>query len=254
MSEKQRVLLLGGTGRTGKHVLSQLLERGVEVRAIVRSAQRLPEGTTSRAGMTLVEADLLSLSQMELLEQVRGCDAIVSCLGHNTDLKGIFGPPHNLVTSATQRMCNVVAELRPATPVRFVLMSSVSVNRPNHLDTRRSVFERAVLGLLRALVPPARDNQNSADFLSGQIGQTDPFLQWVVVRPDTLVDGEVSKYALHEDLVSSLAKPDLTAMANVAHFMCDLATEPPVWDAWKGKLPVIVNEGPERRSHVVGDA
>ncbi len=30
-------------------------------------------------------------------------------------------------------------------------------------------------------------------------------------------------------------------MANVAHFMCELVTNPTTWDGWKGKLPVIVN-------------
>ena len=241
MSEKNTVLLLGGTGRTGGRVLEQLLERGVEVRAIVRSAERLPVGTAAHAGLTVVEADVLSLSQRDLLDQVRGCDAVVSCLGHTTDLKGIFGSPHDLVTRATERVCRAIAELRPPTPVKFVLMSSVSVNRPNRLDTRRGATERAAMAMLRGLVPPARDNQEAADFLCGEIGQADLSVRWVAVRPDTLLEGDVSEYALHEGLVSSLAKPDQTAMANVAHFMCDLVTVPRVWEKWEGRLPVIVN-------------
>jgi ferritin-like protein len=30
-------------------------------------------------------------------------------------------------------------------------------------------------------------------------------------------------------------------MANVAHFMCELVTNPETWTDWKGKLPVVVN-------------
>lgn len=236
-----RVLLLGGTGRTGGRVLEQLLSRGVNVRAVVRSAGRLPAGTAANAGLRVLEADVLSMSQKELLDQVRGCDAVVSCLGHTPDLKGIFGPPHDLVTRATERVCRAVAELQPPTPVKFVLMSSVSVNHPNRLDTRRGVTERAVVGVLRWLVPPARDNQDAADFLCGEIGQADPFVRWVAVRPDTLLDGDVSEYALHEGLVSSLVRPDSTNMANVAHFMCDLVGDASLFDRWAGKTPVIVN-------------
>jgi hypothetical protein len=33
-------------------------------------------------------------------------------------------------------------------------------------------------------------------------------------------------------------------MANVAHFMCELTTDPEVWAAWRGRLPVIVNASP----------
>ncbi len=241
MPGKITVLLFGGTGRTGKRVLEQLLERGVEVRAIVRSAQRLPEGIAGHANLTTVEADLLSLPQDTLLDQVRGCDAVVSCLGHTIDLKGIFGPPHDLVTRAIERVCRAVTELRPPEPVKLVLMSSVSVNRPKRLDTRRGLIERAVLGVLRGLVPPARDNQDAADFLRVKVGQADPFVRWVALRPDTLVEGGVSEYALHEGLVSSLAKPDRSSMDNVAHFMCELVTEPLVWEKWEGGLPVIIN-------------
>ena len=77
-----RVLLLGGTGRTGGRVLQQLLGRGVRVRAVVRSAERLPAGVADDPRLTVVEADLLSLSDEELAEQVDGCDAVISCLGH----------------------------------------------------------------------------------------------------------------------------------------------------------------------------
>lgn len=146
--------LLGGTGRTGRRVLSRLLERDVEVRALVRSAARLPAEAEGRAGLSVVEIDLRSLSPEGLLDQVRGCDAVLSCLGHRTDLGGIFGPPRDLVTAAARRVCRAVAELRPATPVRFALMSSVSVSRPGRLDTRRGPFERAAVALLRGLVPP----------------------------------------------------------------------------------------------------
>ena len=241
LDKPSSVLLLGGTGRTGRRVLDQLLERGVEVRAVVRLAKRLPEGMATHDRLTLVEADLLSLSQKDLLGQVRGCDAVVSCLGHTIDLKGIFGPPHDLVSRATERVCRAIADLQPPTPVKFVLMSSVSVNRPGQLDTRRGMIERAFLRMLRRLVPPARDNQNAADFLCSGIGLADPSIQWVIVRPDSLVEGDISTYALHESIVSSLAKPDQSSMSNVAHFMCELVTEPMAWDEWKGRLPVIVN-------------
>ena len=62
-------------------------------------------------------------------------------------------------------MYRAVRALQPARPVRLILMSSVSVNRPGGADTRRGAVERAVLWMLRGLVPPARDNQRAADFL-----------------------------------------------------------------------------------------
>jgi nucleoside-diphosphate-sugar epimerase len=243
MTVEQTVLLVGGTGRTGGRVLQQLLARNVNVRAIVRSAERLPAGVAHDPRLTVVEADLLSLSDAELRGHVRGCGAVISCLGHVISLKGMFGRPRDLVTQATTRLCRAIEAEQPAAPTRFILMSSVSVNRSGGLDTRRGQLEKAIVAVLRGVVPPAKDNQSAADFLRTDIGEDNPFIEWAAVRPDTLLDGDVSEYTLHEGLVSSLAKPDSTNMANVAHYMCELAIDPEVWEDWKGKLPVVVNTG-----------
>jgi len=67
------------------------------------------------------------------------------------------------------------------------------------------------------------------------------------IRPDRLLEGGVSGYTVHEGLVNSLFAPGSTNMANVANFMCELVTDPKTWDAWEGKLPVIVNAAAANR-------
>lgn len=241
MTTQQTVLLVGGTGRTGARVLRQLLDRGVSVRVVVRSRAKVPADVLGNAKLTVIEASLLSLGDDELREHVRGCDAVISCLGHVLSLKGIFGQPRDLVTRATTRLCRAIETLRPNAPIKLILMTSVSVNRPHQLDTRRSSFERAFLSVLCAVLPPANDNQRAADFLIESIGPNNAFVQWVVIRPDTLLDGEVSEYTLHEGLVNGLFAPGNTNMANIAHFMGELVTNAKTWADWKLKLPVIVN-------------
>ncbi len=243
MSLQHRVLLLGGTGRTGGRVLTQLLGRGVAVRAIVRSAARLPEDVSGDPLLTVVEADLLSLSTEELQRHLEGCDTVISCLGHPISLRGVMGPPFDVVVRAVSNLAHAVEAMRPAKPVRFILMSTVSVNRPAKADTRRGAGERLFLWVLRGLIPPSRDNQRAADFFAGEIGPSNPYVEWVAVRPDTLLEGDIIDYRLHDELVSSIFRPDETNMANVAHFMCELATDEAAWLRWKGGLPVIVNAG-----------
>jgi nucleoside-diphosphate-sugar epimerase len=246
MPTQQTVLLVGGTGRTGTRVLQQLLGRGLAVRAIVRSGRKLPADVAGNPNLTVIEASLLSLRDEDLQQHLRGCDAVISCLGHVLGLAGIFGPPRDLVTSATTRLTRGIEALRPPMPVKFILMSSVSVNRPGGLDTRRGPFERALLRILCRVLPPAADNQRAADVLLEQVGPNNAFVQWVVVRPDSLLEGDVSEYTLHEGLVNGLFAPGSTNMANVAHFMCELATDPGTWSEWRSKLPVIVNAAASR--------
>jgi nucleoside-diphosphate-sugar epimerase len=241
MSTQPTVLLVGGSGRTGGRVLRQLVQRGAAVRAIVRSRAKLPAELAANPRVTLIEASLLALSDDELRRHVRGCDAVVSCLGHTISLRGIFGAPRDLVTRATARLCQAIAANAPAAPVRYLLMSSVSVERPRRLDSRRTALERAFLWLLCRLLPPAKDNQRAADYLIEGLGQNHPFIEWVAVRPDALQEGEVSEYAVHEGLVDSVFSPGKTNMANVAHFFCELLTDAEAWRTWRGKLPVVVN-------------
>ncbi len=241
MSSQHTVLLAGGTGRTGRRVLRQLLQRGVAVRAIVRSRGKLPAEVAGSPLLEVIEASLLSLGDEELRRHLRGCDAVVSCLGHVLGFHGIWGPPRDLVTRATARLCRGVEALEPPSPVKLVLMSSVSVHRQAPLDARRGAFERAFLWALRGALPPARDNQRAADFLLGEIGTGNAFVEWSVVRPDSLREGEVSEYEAHDGLVNGVFSPGKSRMANVAHFMCELVTNPEAWARWKGRLPVLTD-------------
>ena len=124
-------------------------------------------------------------------------------------------------------------------------MGSVSVNQPQHADAQRGAGQRAFLAGLRLVLPPSRDSQRAADFLAREVGPDDPHLQWVVVRPDTLKEGDVGDYVVHDAIVSSLFRPDHTRMAHVAHFMCELVTDDETWQRWRGGMPVVVDAEPE---------
>ncbi|MBD3221293.1 NAD(P)H-binding protein [bacterium] len=233
-------LVVGATGATGRLLVQQLLDRRIAVRAIVRSAARLPASVRDHSGLTVTEASLLDLSDDDLARHVSGCDAVASCLGHNLSLRGILGPPHRLVTESVRRLCRAIESTRPARPVRLVLMSSAGV-RNHDLDERVSVGQRIVLGLLRVLVPPHADNEQAAGFLRVRVGQGHGAVRWVAVRPDSLLDaGAVSPYEIHRSPVrSALFDPGKTSRINVADVMTRLITEDALWSEWQGRMPVV---------------
>lgn len=241
MTAQPAILVLGGTGRTGRRVVTQLLARGASVRTIVRSAARLPAELIDHPNLQVTEAEWLGMTDEELQRHIDGCQAVISCLGHTVSLQGVYGSPRDLVARAVLRIARAAQALQATPPLRLVLMSSVSVNAPNGSDIRRGGFERAVVWAMRGVLPPAGDNQHAADFLCDTLGPTHPHLEWVIVRPETLTEGEVTSYTVHRNLVTSLFKSDTSRMANVAHFLCELACEEPLWDEWKGRLPVIVD-------------
>lgn len=238
------ILIAGATGATGRLLTAQLLERGLPVRVIVRSAARLPDAVRDK--VDVVEAPILDLSDDQLAQHVEGCTAVASCLGHNLSFKGIWGKPRRLVTDATRRLCAAIASHGGAGTTKFVLMNTTG-NRNRDLDEKVSLGHRAVVGLIRLLVPPHRDNELAADHLRVQVGQEHPSIAWVVVRPDGLTDADtVTPYDLHpsptRDAIFDAGK---TSRINVAHFMASLITDDELWARWQGQMPVIYNREAE---------
>jgi nucleoside-diphosphate-sugar epimerase len=236
------VLIVGATGATGRLLVKQLLDRGHHVKVIVRSAEKLPEALRDHENLSVIQAAVLDLSDAELAQHVRGCEAVASCLGHNMTMKGIFGRPRKLVTDAVRRLCEAIKANSPEKPVKLVLMNTVG-NSNRDLDEPRSLAEKSVARLLRLLVPPHVDNEQAADYLRSQVGQNDNQIEWAVVRPDSLIDAaEVTLYeTLPSPIRSAIFDPGQTSRINVGHFMADLITEDEIWRKWHGQMPVIYN-------------
>ncbi len=236
------ILVVGASGATGHLLVKQLLDRGCEVRAIVRSPDRFSELLPKQNHLKVTGASLLDLSDTEISQHVNGCDAVASCLGHNPNFKGIYGHPGRLVTEATKRLCNAIKSYKSEKSTRYVLMNTTA-NRNRDLDESSSSAERGLIRLLRLLLPPQVDNEKAADYLRTQIGQKDPAIEWVAVRPDGLIDKvKVSEYQVHPSPTRGVIfNAGKTSRINVAHFMADLITNDQIWNKWKGQMPVIYN-------------
>ena len=72
---QSKILVLGGTGGTGRLIVSQALERGQQVTALVRS----PEKARDLKGAKLIVGDVRD--EKVLPEALKGQDAVVSALG-----------------------------------------------------------------------------------------------------------------------------------------------------------------------------
>ena len=112
---------------------------------------------------------------------------MASCLGHNMTFKGMFGHPRRLVVDAARRLCDAIKANKSDGPTKSVLMNTAG-NSNRDLDEPISFGQGCVIGLLRLLLPPHVDNEKAADFLRTEIGQDDGAIEWVVVRPDNLVN------------------------------------------------------------------
>jgi len=238
-----RTLVVGATGATGKLLVDQLLNMGQQVKVIVRPTGNIPDIWKNNDNISIIKASISETSVSEMVAYMKDCQSVASCLGHNINLKGIFGKPRNLVCDAVRLITEAIINKSPEKPFRFVLMNTTA-NRNRDLNEKVSIGERIIMGLIRLLVPPQSDNERAADFLRSNIGKDNQFMQWVAVRPDTLIDEDyISEYETYSSPVrSAMFNPGKTSRINVGHFMAKLLIDNDLWSKWKGQMPVVYNK------------
>lgn len=247
MSTNTKILVVGATGATGKHVVRMLLEKGdATVVALARSKEKLMglldmNKDKPNPNLVVKEASIGDLSTEDFKELTNGCGSIVCCLGHNLTFKGMYKDGLFLQKAVKELTSNMPQGCR------FVLMGSDGVAHPDGVtDPKRTRFERGILFLLRWLVPPHVDNEKTALYLSENSG-----FDWTVVRPGDLYNKEdetthtnAEGYKIYDHPIGSLFGDNSTARSDVADFMVEVATmNSKSWtELYKHKMPVIYGE------------
>jgi putative NADH-flavin reductase len=238
-----KILVVGATGKTGIRLVTQLLEEGHSVTVIVRTVEKLPQNIMNHENLSITTSTILDMNHEDVIQHVENCDAIVSCLGHTIDFRGLFGHPRRLVSDSVHRLCQAVQTNKPSAPIKLLLMSSVGC-RNSDAEEKISFAQLFVIGLLRLLLPPHSDNEKAANYLRTMIGQNNSHIEWAAIRPDDLIENdEVSAYSIHVSPIRSIFNAGKTSRINVAHFMVQLITDTGTWSKWKGRMPVIYNNG-----------
>ncbi|KNE63220.1 hypothetical protein AMAG_08369 [Allomyces macrogynus ATCC 38327] len=229
------VLVVGGTGRVGKLTIKALLARGVAVRAIVRSVPA--DFPTKDANLQVIQASIVELTVAQLAEHLRGCDTMLCTLGHPRNA-GSMRTPALLVTDTVKKLCAAAADIKPATPIRLVLLSS-HIGPVIDGDAKRPLGERAALCMFNLVMAHFKDAQACADFLSGG---THEGVEYAAVRPANFVEGAAEPYQVLEHRRAEFGMMGSTvtvSMASVAEFLATLVTDDAAFLQWRGKFPVM---------------
>lgn len=233
-----KVLVLGATGQTGYHVVEQFIENSIQIKAIVRNVDKFKD-IQSNKNLTIIKGNILDIEDKKLKEILADVNVIISCLGHNISLKGIFGKPYYLVTEAIKK---TIRNGNDKNPVKIVLMNTTACLNTNQKE-KFTFGEAIVMGIMRGLIPPQRDSEQALKFLEeNSKGKNN--LEWIAVRPDTLItQDQVTEYELFESPQRSpIFNAGKTSRINVANFIMKLVSNKDLWNKWKYKTPVIYNK------------
>ena len=185
-----RLFVLGATGRVGRELVDQAIERGHLVTAFVRSPEKLaPE----RNGLTVRKGDARNLD--ELRAALSGHDAVLSALGP---------PGLGQTTILRDGARSTVAAMQAAGAHRLLIVSAAVL------------FESAgfVAWLLRkTLLRNVADDSAEMERVVMSSG-----LDWTIVRPPRLTNGRFTGYySVEDDRLPAGGRA--ISRADVAHFL-----------------------------------
>jgi putative NADH-flavin reductase len=162
-----KLVVIGATRGTGKHVVEQALARGHEVTVLVRDPSKLQ----AQPALHVVQGDGRNLADVE--KAVRGQDAVITCIGASQLKTAEF-----LVSTAARPL---VEAMKKHGVKRLLLLSTAGAG-----DSARGAT-KYVIALLRQLARTVYqtifEDKNRAEEII-----TATALDWTLVRPPRLTD------------------------------------------------------------------
>lgn len=231
-----RVFIIGGSGRTGSLAVDEAIRRGHSVVALVRKPDSLTarEGLTTIIGSPLSPADVDAAFARATAETSPPLDAVILALNARRVSDSPFAapspdtPPTMLADAAK----HAVAAMERHGVRKLVVMSAQGTGS-----------SRAGLNLLlRFMFAHSNmrfqmDDHDKMDAFVREAAARDGTIDYVLVRPAMLTDGEAKEVKLHGETGSGAGFLPQISRKSVAKFMVE-ATESKEWD---GTAQVVTN-------------
>jgi uncharacterized protein YbjT (DUF2867 family) len=191
-----RVLIVGATGGTGRQLVTQALERGYAVTALVRDPSRLQ---VDHPQLTVVQGDVLDESSLE--RAMRGQEAVLSALGHRR-----FLYPTRILSGGTR---NILRAMDAHGVPRFVCETALGIG-----DSAGRMGLYYTLFVIPVILPfYFWDKARQERIIAASK------IEWVIARPGVLTNGDKRGRSRHGRRVGSFLLTVRISRADVAEFM-----------------------------------
>jgi putative NADH-flavin reductase len=215
MIQKAKIAIVGGGGRTGQYVVSELLEKGFQLKLLLRN---LNDFHIENPSIEIIKGDVLDPAAVSSL--IEGCDAIINTVGQRK------GEP--LV--ASQATVNVLEEIKKlrqnGRQIRYILVAGLNVDTP--FDKKGPETKRATEWMKTNFPSIHNDRQKAYKILSASD------LDWILVRVP-FIEFTGDRAEVKADLEDSLGQ--IISAADIAGFLIDQLSD----DTYLRQAPFIAN-------------
>jgi len=225
MTSSKRVLMIGGSGRTGKLVIEELLQREHKVTALVRKLEAMQ--TEIEAGLAVVTGTPMNIDDVRNAFKESKPEVIIVTLSApragDSPFAAVVAPPRLMADSTA----NVVAVMKEFKTPKIVIMQAFGVGES-------WVNMHCVMQLLmkKSNMIYQYDDHNLVARETQASGET-----YVFVRPSRLVEGEAKEIKEYPDHGKGIPALAAISRGSVARFLVDAAEN----GSWDNTAPVITN-------------
>jgi putative NADH-flavin reductase len=225
MATGKRILVIGGSGRTGKLVIQELLHRGHKTTALVRKPE--PMQPEVDAGLKVVIGTPLNLEDVRIAFTSSNPDVVIVTLSapraDDSPFAAVVAPPRLMADS----VANVVTIMKGFQTSKVVIMQAFGV-------AESWVNMHCVMRLMmsKSNMIYQYDDHNLVTAETKTSGQN-----YVFVRPSRLVEGEAKDVQEWPENGRGVPVMGTITRNSVARFLVQAAES----DAWDNTAPVITN-------------
>lgn len=163
----KKIALFGASGQTGQHFLTLALEKGYEVRALVRNPQSIRQNNPK---LTVVKGDVLNIDDVQKV--LEGVDIVVSLFGH------VKGSPEWLQTNGTK---NIVQAMKEKNVGRIISLSGGGLPFPEKDEPKFA--DKLIRTIMKIVVPKILNDAIKHHEVLKSSG-----LKWTIVRGPRLTN------------------------------------------------------------------
>lgn len=162
MKKEIKIAVIGGTGKSGKYLVKQLINRSFQIKILLRNSDNFQINSPL---VEVVNGDVANYSSVNIL--LKGCQAVISTLG--------LGVPASEPTIFSQATTNVIQAMNEYNVRRYIVTTGLNVDTPFDNKSSKTSF---ATGWMRNKYPISTSNKQSEfDILTNSNN-----IDWTLVR------------------------------------------------------------------------
>lgn len=197
-----KILIIGGTGKTGRELIEQGLKQGHVITAIVRNPKKIKN---KNPNLIVTQGNVLQPESFEKAFQSQ--DVVLSALGHKR-----YFIKTSILSIGTK---NIIAAMEKNNIKRFICITSLGINDSKFkLGLYYTLF---VIPIIIYFYFLDKSKQEKLIMKSK--------LDWTIIQPAQLTNGRKRSHYKHGSKIGSYILTKMISRADVAHFMLNLLND-----------------------------